>query len=479
MPRLYIGSYIIDSADSSSSSTTSGVQLDLPADDPIRPVIQGNEYRWPIMMAQVTAASESALKTAVDAVVDAIRNCQGKTIKYEETNGTTLFEMASTLWPQAQGDVEVEPGQLTAYITFSFIGAQAGPVSGGAADEPGQIQPINWQYEVSGGGIAGMIATCVFGPTIVAGSITAGARQNAIAWINKLKTTSNYPAWLGTAFRQVDAVVEFDQKQNLASVAESSYDPAQVTIFFAELPASVAADSTFNSNVQRIEWSVAVNDRPPLNKRSNANAGFDITLNMNFTLKTEGNTAFNSSDTSLADADIYAKALAVANAVITLFQTVYASITLVKLGQPIINIDPGSGLCVVAVRYIGDTTIVEWQESALLSNVEQKVHSRATDGSDWKYEMEGGPIRTLAHQLRIVSIGSPVLYKPPSLGSDWDELQSDTEPKTEAAFSDGTVQFMTYGQKTWRYVNPGPGSNINQSVTGAWTLDSVPQKGVN
>lgn len=479
MPRLYIGSYIIDSADTSSSSTTSGVQLDLEPDDPLRPSIQGNEYRWPVMFANVTAASEAALKTAVDAVVDAVRNCQGKTIKYEETNGTTLFEMPSTLWPVARGDAEIEQGQLTAQVAFSFIGAQAGPVSGGAADEPGQITPINWQYEVGEGGIAAMIAQCTFGPTLSGGSVTAGARENAIAWLNKLKDTSNYPAWLDTSFRQVDAVVEFDQKQNLASVAESSYDPAQVTLFFAELPESIAADSTFDSNVQRVSWNVAVNDRPPLNRRSNANAGFDITLNINFTLKTEGNTAFNSSDTSLADSAIYQKALDVANAVMSIFQTVYSSISLVKIGKPVINIDPGSGVCQAFVRYIGDTTIVEWQENALLSNVHQKAHSRATDGSDWKYEMEGGPIRTLTHQLRIVSIGTPVLYKKPTLSSNWDELQSDTEPKTEAAFTDGTVQFMTFGSKIWRYVNPGPGKNISQSVTGAWSLDNVPSDGVN
>lgn len=479
MPRLYIGSYVIDSADTGSSSTTSGVQLDLEPDDPVRPAIQGNEYRWPIMYANVTAASESALKTSVDAVVDAIRNCQGKTVKYEETNGTTLFEMASTLWPQARGDVEIEQGQLTAQIAFSFIGAQAGPVSGGAADEPGQIAPQNWQYEISGSGVAGMIATCSFGPTISGGSITAGARENAVAWINKLRTTSNYPSWLGTAFRQVDAVVEFDQKQNLATVAESSYDPASVTIFFAELDSTLAADSTFDANVQRLEWSVTPNERPPLNKRSGAVSGFDITLSINFTLKTEGNTAFNSSESALADAAVYQKALDVTTAVTTMFKAVYSSMAVVRLGEPVVSIDPTSGLCVVAVRYIGNTTVLEWQESALLSNVAQKVHSRATDGSDWKYEMEGGPIRTLAHNLRIVSIGSPVLYKPPTLSSNWDELQSDSEPKTEAAFSDGTVQFMTFGQKMWRYVNPGPGRNVSQSVTGAWSLDNVPHDGVN
>lgn len=479
MARLKIGSYIIDAADTGSTSTTSGVQLDLIGDDPLRPQIEGTEYRWPIMAANVTAASQSALKTAVDAVVTAIRNVQGVTVIYEETSGTTLFEMSNTVWPQAEASVEINQSDLTAYVVFSFIGRQVGPVSGGAGDEPGLLQPINWQYQVSAGGIAGMIATASFGPTVSGGSITAGARQNAVAWINKLRNTANYPAWLSSAFRMVDNVTEFDQKQNQGTVGESSYDPAQVTLMFAELPSSLAGGSAFSADVQKIEWGVTMNDRPPLNRRSGANAGFDLTLNINFILRTEGNTTFNSSESSLADNAIYAKAEAVAAAVITVFETIYASLTLAKLGKPTLSIDPTSGVATATVRYYGDVTIVSWEERALLSNVAQKVFSRATDGSDWKYELEGGPLRMLTHTLTIVSIGSPVLYKPPTLGNDWDELQTDSEPKTEAAYSDGQIQFSTFGQKVWRYVNPGPGSHgAGASTVGTWTLDNVPQKGI-
>lgn len=477
MPRLYIGSHIIDSADTSSSSTTTGVQLDVgQLDSPVIQQINGAEFRWPEMFCVVTAASESALKTAVDATVAAIRNCQGKNIIYEETNGTTLFQMAATEWPQCEAEVVVDQAQLTADIAFSFIGRQSGPVSGGAADEPGLTAPINWQYQQSGGGIAGMIATAQFGPTISGGSITAGARQNALAWINKLLNTANYPSWLSTAFRMLEPTVEFEQKQNLGSVAESSYDPALVTITFAELAATLAANSSvFDSNVVKVDFNAVEGNRAPLPGRSGATPGTDVTLAGTFVLRTEGNTTWNGTATSLADTAIIQKAADVADACSTMFQSVYGTrLGLVRFGKIEVNIDPTSGVGSFSAYFAGSTTIFEWDEKASLRNIEQKVHSRATDGSDWKYAMKGGPLRILEHSLKIVA-ASAVPYKPPTLSGDWDKLEGGAEPQTDMRFNDGAIQWVTQGSGVWRYVNPGPGNNgAGATTTGAgWTLDAV------
>lgn len=460
MPRLYIGSYIIDSADTSSSSTTSGVQLDpLDLEGGMTPQIVGTEYRWPTMYAVVTAASESALKTAVDAVVSAIRTVQGKTVKYEETNGTTLFEMSSNEWPQAEADVSIDQDQLTADIAFSFRGEQSGVVSGGAADEPGQTSPITWQYEISAGGIAGMVAQATFGPTISGGSITAGARQNALAWINKLRNTSNYPAWLSSAFRQVNALIEFDQKQAQGTIAESSYDPALVTLQFGELPATLAASSAFSSDVVSMTMQTAMRSRAPLPSRAGVLPGFDLIVGGDFVLKTEGNTTFNASDSSLADNAIYAKAQAVCEDIATYFQAVYgAALGLARYGTPLVSIDPRTGAVVYELAFTGSVSIFEWDERIELRNVYLKVYDRATKGKDWKYEMEGGPLRTLTHSLRVVAV-TPVGFRNPSLERNWDLTEAGQEPVTDVKFTDGAVQWVTVGTRVWRYVNPGDGNN--------------------
>lgn len=477
MPRLYIGSHIIDSADTSSSSTQSGAQLDpLDLEGSMAPQIVGGEYRWPIMYCVVTAASESALKTAVDAVVAAIRNCQGKTIKYEETNGTTLFEMNSNEWPQAEAEVTIDQAQLTADIAFSFRGFQSGAVSGGAADEAGQTSPITWQYEITGGGIAGMVAQASFGPTISSGSITAGARENAVAWITKLRTTTNYPSWLDTTFRQVSAVIEFDQKQNLASIAESSYDPALVTITFRELPATLAANSAFTSDVQSVNVGVSMRQRPPLSSRAGALPGFDLIVSGDFILKTEGSDNFISTESSLADNAIYAKAAAVVAGIETYFQTVYgAGLGLVRYGKPELNIDPVQGFCTYAIAFTGDVTIFEWDERVELRNIEQKAWSRATKGKDWEYEQEGGPLRILRHYLKVVATVA-VSFRNPQLGNNWSRVEAGSEPNTELKFSDGALQWVTVGERIWRYVNPSDGNNgAGATSAGSFTLDNVGQ----
>lgn len=476
MPRMYVGSYILDSADTSSSSTTTGVQLD-PAELEAPVIVQksATEYRWPIMYAVVTAASESALKTAVDAVEAAVRNCQGKTIKYEETNGTTLFEMSSNEWPQCEADVSTDMGTLTAEIAFSFVGRQSGPVSGGSG-EPGQTGPINWQYQQSGGGIAGMVATASFGPTISGGSITAGARENAVAWINKLRNTANYPAWLSTAFRMLEPTVEFEQKENQSSITEASYDPALVTITFAELPATLAAiTATFDASVVKVSFGVVEGNRNPLPGRSGATPGTDVTLTGDFTLKTESNVTWNASDTSLADADIIAKAALVADGCVTMFQAVYGSrLNLVRYGKIQVNIDPTTGVGTFSAYFAGSVTIFEWDEKTTLRNIEQKVHSRATDGSDWKYEMKGGPLRILEHSLRIVAT-TAVPYRQPTLSKDWDKIEGTGEPRTDMVFNDGAMQWVTGGSGVWRYVNPSKGNNgAGTSTSGTpFTVDSV------
>lgn len=477
MARLYVGSYIISSEDSGSTSTTSGVQLDLEDDDPLSPEIEdmpdgaGSDYRWPLFHAVVTAASESALKTAVDAVRAAIENCSGKTITYEETNGTTLFTMASTDWPQCTGRCVVEQGQLTADIAFSFIGRRAGTAASGAADATGQVGPITWEYETTAGGIAGMVARAVFKATS-----GTGARANAVTWINAITNTSNYATkapWLNTAFRCVDRLIEFDQSANLASVAETSYDPARVTLVFKELHSTLAADSAWPTLALAGSWNVGMTERGAMNERAGGEAGYDVTLFGDVILKTQGNTTFNASDTKTADADIYANALAAVNCIVTHFRAVYAFLQLTQMGQPTINVDAVQGVHGFTVRFLGGTNILEWEEHCTVKNIQAKVRSRSTDGSHWKYEMAGGPDRILRHTLRMVAL-TPLPYRTPNLTSGWDEDEAELEPTITLRHNNGQQEYHTFGSKQWFWMNSGPtGTGSGTTTLTPRTIDQI------
>ncbi len=456
MARLKIGSYIIDAADSGSTSTTSGVQLDL-GPERLAPQIVGDELRWPIMYAAVTAASESACKTAVDAVVTAIRRCSGVSVVYEETSGTTLFEMHPNVWPVAEAELVIEQADTSAYISFVLVGRQGGLASAGAADEAGQLGPIVWQYQVSSGGIAGMVATARFGPTLSGTTITSSARDNAVAWAQSLMSTANYPPWMSTAFRQCDATFELVQKENQSTITDDSFDPVECVLTFMELPATLAAEGVFAANVQRIDWTAGVANRAPLNSRAGTLPGQDVTLVGDMVLRTEGSTTWDSSASSLTDAQIQAKALAVIDAVITMFRAVHAAQALVQHGQPETSINAITGAVgfTVAFRTPG---VREWDERTRIENDYHRVISRASDGSDWLYEMRGGPSRFVHHNLRIVS-DSPIAYSPPPLSSAWVKLSSGQDPTITVQYTNGVAEYVTEGVTVHQYVNPGPGDN--------------------
>lgn len=452
MARILIGSYIIDSADASSTSTTSGVVLDLDDAQPLQVAIDREEFRWPIMYAHITAATEAALNTAIEAVRAKIEAPGGFDVIYEETASTTLIKMDADEWPQADGAMEVEISGLTADIAFSFTGRRSGPVASGAGDEAGQTSPINWQYETAAGGIGLMVVRATFGPTISGGSITAGSRQNAVAFINKLRNTANYPSWLATTFRMLNAVVEFEQKENQASVGESSYDPCVATITFNEMDSAV----TWPSNVQSGNYTVSPVEREPLDVRAGELGGKDFVLRGTLTLKTEGNTTFNSSDSAIAAAAVYSTAVTtVANILTYITGTLYSSFALTQLGGADIDIERGTGVVNFSVRLVS-STVLSWTERGRIRNVDQKVWSRATDGTDWEYERNGGPLKVFTHALEVLKVGAGQPYKPPNLGNDWSRIDEDNDPVYESKYSNGQLVSYTLGASTWRWVNATP-----------------------
>jgi hypothetical protein len=263
--------------------------------------------------------------------------------------------------------------------------------------------------------------------------------------------------------RMVGAVVEFDQKANEASLSETSFDPARVTLTFRELPETLA--TTVDTKVLAVNWNVAMTERKPLNQRAPGSAGADLVLFGDLTLKTEGNTTFNASETSLADNAIYGIANAAVTLIIAQFRTVYQSLALTQWGNAVLNIDEVQGIVGFAVHFTANCNVLEWEETCVIRNQFQKVWSRASDGSDWVYEKRGGPIKTCTHSLRIVAISAPQPYRPPTLNPNWDEVDAGLEPTIRLKHNNGQTEYHTAAEKTWRYVNRGPTDGRGQTTT--------------
>lgn len=449
MARLLIGSYILDSADSGSTSTTPGVTLSLPKEAALSYNASKTELSTGIFFAQIDSASEAAHATAIEAVRAAIQNSDGLDIVFEETAGVTLWQLVATEWATIEGGVELaDIGALSSEIGFGFNASKAGEISSGAGDPEGMLTPINWQYEEIGGGLGAMVGRALFGST------TGSARQNAVTYSNLFLDETNFATiapFLNTNFRRTDSVVEFEQSQNQPSVIpEGGYKTAILTITMMELDSGVA---TWPDLVQAATYNVNQVERPPIDRNSGQTSpGFDFALSGTLLLKTEGSTVWDPASTKLATADVRSRAITAVQGIITHIKALYQSFGLTQLGEILTNIDEPTGNVGFGVLFTS-ATILDWAETAVVFNDDQKAWSRDDGGKDTEYKQAGGPVKTLDHSLRVVTIGAPIAYRPPRLSDKWSRAGIRVRTRVPKVFANFIIQSETEGSSTWRFVN--------------------------
>ena len=240
------------------------------------------------------------------------------------------------------------------------------------------------------------------------------------------------------------------QQPNVAS----SFTQIKLTVQFREIPSQVA--SSWPALVQDANYGVSAIESGPIDSRSGQSLpSINLVLSGSFTVKTEGNTTFDSADTKVAPGDIYAKALLAAAEIISHHTLVYASLSPTQVTDPTISIDMVTGVTAFSVVY-ETQNVLEWQESWTLKNEEPSVVSRDASGRDWLYEPNGGSVITLSHTLFARTLSSPVGYRRPSLSNDWYRIDTEVPAVTARRSSNGTLYHESSGSSTWRYLNPTP-----------------------
>jgi hypothetical protein len=413
----------------------------------------------------VTAASEAALKTAAEAVMAGIRNCSGKNIVYEETSGTTLVEMLASDWPMAEAEIVHDYEGLQCFIAFQLFGKT--PVNtgggGGGGTPTGALEGVEWQYQLAGNHLAGMVGEGLFGPTTAGGGATA--LQNAQAWYSGLVSGSGRPAFAPSQLTDVDAVFVPVQVQNQSDV----FNPVRCVVMFREKPSAIA--SSWPDMVKDCAVSVQSLERRIKNYgggiASDGKASTQLAIVGQFTIVTEGNTTFLSSLTKVAPGAIYDKAFQAVQAIVTWFKQVYRSefSNFYNDDNPAeidIKLDEG----VVTFTKIFETDrIISWNETIVKRFHYPKTFSRDAEGKEWEYAPKGGAVATIEHELEIVKVGSPAAYRAPIPGSNknWSRLDALREPVFGMEPREGTIEYTTRGGGVWRYVNKqskGPGEGI-------------------
>lgn len=470
--RFKIGDTIFDK--DASGSTIANTRLELDSDEPMVVSATPEVFEFPIMYVKVEETSEALLKTRVAEVEAIFKNVASLEVIYEETNGTPLIELDTGAYPDAEIDYEIDYVDYTADIAFKFSGFGPGTTSASGA------QSIVWQVEFSPNRTMGAVCEGIF---VKKGGIDA--LSNAQAFLEGMDNGTLRPTWLPPELIMVNVVYEPQQiRRDLgAGSTADDFAPVRVTMSFKEPP----QDLTILPGVIAVNYSTQmvqgeIDTRAGSNQQEQLPSN-ELILSGDFTVATEGNDTFGQqfNPTRIQAGGVYALAQQQIENIIAHFESTYNTFSLQKMADPTINIDHVGGVVSFIVSYFAGL-VVSWDETTVIRNEEKTEFSRASDGTDWLYEPNGGPIVTLEHDLKIVSVFQPIPYrKPVGINSNWYQMGKSLNSTMGKKKINGVTVYTTQGGGVWRYVNKdprGPSSQISNPPVDAFLDSQLPNDGL-
>lgn len=291
--RLKVGNYIIDSAPSSSTSTTTGVRL-LPGapDGPGVRYTDGRNQATVVAPVLVKADDTAGLKAAVDALKQAVQANANADLVYEYDAGSELasWRVSTGRWHRIEADFTPDWAERNCLVLVTFTATRVGIASDGAGDPDGAVTPVLWNFSLDANGRASCAGDTVF-----------KSRADAVAWVQSLRAGSGRPAWMGSHFRFATAIWQKEQQQNQASpVPETAFTPAAVTVVFNAIPGAFAGNSAFD-NVVSVDYDVLGEPRGPIDEEAGTAPGYNIVVTGTVQLKTDTDSTYDSSDTTKVD----------------------------------------------------------------------------------------------------------------------------------------------------------------------------------
>jgi len=429
---ITLGSYVISTDES--ASTTDGVSL-LPLDE-AQPTISlfiprvTSDLSEIAFYVHVTAASTSALKTAVDTVTSAVtQNTGDATVKY---GSDAVYEilLAAGGYESSQGETTVDYGELDAviYCVVRYLRFQpsSGAGSAGGVENPdGLVGTVQWAVGRSSVGKLRVVASC-----IVRDTESTTARENALAWVRNFYSTQSLPSWLpgSDRLRRVDDTVTVEEADTDVTVAGTAV--AAVTL--EDVGAGMAS---LNALVNRATVAVNVASTP-----IDVKAGLApqiITINGSFEIKTAGSSAWDSGD---SEPTITLAILR--TAVDVIYDAALARLGLTR-GQvrqvtgDLSTSEEGSASFVIS-GVSAESAYIEWQESLVANATSNVTYTGNYGGGETEHLSGAEGVATVQHTLRVVAVGGGASYQTPQevAGPNWRMISaSDSAPVTRAARS--------------------------------------------
>jgi hypothetical protein len=425
------------------------------------PVVRWSETKTDMELAfavQVTAASASALKTALEALRAAAVANSNADLVLERVSGTTLFQwlVSDGSWSRIEGNVEFDVGALddassthVALAVLTFRAERVGLASGSAGDPADAIAPLDWgvAFDANGRGSASVAATFE-------------TLATAQAWVATLRSGAGKPAWLGTAWRFASVTYNPSQQLNQGSpVPTAAYTPCAVTVVFRAMVSAFAADSAF---ADVVDCTYNVNAVP--RQGTPDGAGFDLTITGSLQFKTENDATFDSGDTtSVAANTLRTKALACIESIKTDAQT-RSGYGFTQLDDVDLTYDAATGEVIFSVKGVSllPNNVLAWAETVTIQRTPLDVIMPGTKarrvyqdalGADW----------TIRHSLAISALSVPS-YRAPALSlsaGDWLERPATKHEQPPMVSANGTRVYATSWEKEWMYVGSGEPSGVS------------------
>lgn len=305
--RLKIGSYIIDSAPTGSTSTTNGVRL-----LGERPGIRWSEGRAEaaiLVPIQISRDTKANYKTSRDALVAALTRTVQADVVYESEAGTTFKDwlVSTNAWQRVECNVELEDesdnGNEVAGLVLAIITAsRIAPTTGSAGDPEGLLAGIEWDFTVEGSGRCGGVAGIAYFDT----------KAHAAAWVQTIRSGAGWPDFVdATTARFATHSYKLPQQPNQPDpVPDSGYSPVPATVYLTVLPSAWAASGAFDDVIDG-NCEISVRSRGRLPSEANARPGLEVLFTGHLQFKVDTADEFDASDTSfVAPGDVNSKALA-------------------------------------------------------------------------------------------------------------------------------------------------------------------------
>ena len=461
--RLKIGSYIVDAAESSSSSTTAGVRLlqgeNLDGGTPGLRYSQSRTGATLLVPVLVDKTDESTLKAAVDAVLLAMQANANADVIYEYTSGSTLADwlVSTGAWSRVETTFDIDWGEENALILFRLEMTRLGIAGNGAGDPANAITPVFWSFGLDSDGIGSCSGTATF-----------ESRADAAAWVVLMRAGTGWPTWLGTQFRFVTALYQKEQQQNQASpVPETAFTPAQVTVVFSALPSAFAGDSAFD-DVLGMAYDCVKTPRAPQDENSGEEPGHDITISGSVQFKTEVDATYDSNDTTRTAGAALKSAAAACLTSIEADAKSRLGESWFRVADPVLTVkENGVVRFDLACMTGDDSRVTNWAESLHIAVTPRDRAITGSIGTRVHPHRLGPEIRV--HHSLVVTAFREVAYQPPAfISSVWQpESPNPSRPVRKTAAGDGQAEYTMAWSNVWKYLGDASGAR------GAYEFDDI------